>query len=131
MSGDNRPMGATRRAVLGSVVASLGIAGVAGANQGSLDVDADNLVAGNEQLTITLDGVGGREIQEVTVSISGIAFATVEVLERGQPILAVDASNLARNEKIRSQKAVTVEVWVSAGGEGFVGTDESQVILPG
>lgn len=118
----------TRRTILGTLAALAGTAGVASADQQALDVDADNLVASNRRFTITVDGVRGSEIQEVTVTVGGVAFAVVEVLERDPAVLVVEASNLVENESIRRRGAVEVSVWLAAGGEPFTGSDESQVI---
>jgi hypothetical protein len=128
MTDESEPAGTTRRTVLGAVAAGLGTAGVAGATRKELDVDADNLVASNRRFTITVDGVRGSEIQEVTVTVGGVAFAAIEVLERDPAVLVVEASNLIESEPIRRRGAVEVSVWLAAGGEELTGSDKSQVI---
>lgn len=103
--------------------------GLASAGQREIDVDADNLVAGNPRYTVTLYGLSAGEIDEVTVTVGGVAFAAVEILARDPAVLAVDASNLAEAESIRSRDVVEVAVWVGTGDEEFAGTDRSQVIV--
>ena len=120
----------TRRTILASIAATLGTGSAAANAQAAdpIDVDADNLVAGNERFTITLDGVPSGEIGDVAVTVGGVAFAVVEVLGRDPPVLAVNASNLVGSESIRGQDTVEVLVLIVAGGRKFRGTDESQVI---
>ena len=137
MTGAKRLSSATRRTVLAGLAAALGT-GTAAATDAtprnaytdppSVEVNADNLVAGNSRFTVTVEGVRGSDVETATVTIGGIAFATVEVLERDPAVLAVDASNLVESESIRSQDAVEVSILVNAGGEEFAGTDETQVI---
>lgn len=128
MTGSKLPSPTTRRTVLGTLAALAGTTGLASATQQELDVDADNLVAGNSRFTITVEGVRGDTVQSATVTIGGISFATVEVLERDPAVLVVDPSNVIESESIHTQNTVEVTVRVVSGGEEFVGTDESQVI---
>lgn len=140
MTESKHPRPATRRTVIAGLAATLG-AGSASATTADparrnvdsgptpVDVDADNLVAGNSRFTITVEGVRGSDIETATVTVGGISFATVEVLERDPAVLAVDASNLIASESIASQDAVEVAILLAASGEEFAGTDESQVIV--
>lgn len=129
MFDEHEPPGTTRRTVLGTLAAVAGTAGVASAAQQEFDVDADNLVAGNPRFTVTLDGLPASELGEVTVSVGGIAIASVDVIDGASAILALDARNLAEHDAIQNSDAVTVEVWAQAGGQEYAGTDESLVIL--
>lgn len=141
MSGANHPSSATRRTVLAGLAATLGSGSVAAtgrpthrarcvvnADQPATDVDADNLVAGNSQYTITVKGVAGSAIETTTVTIGGIAFASVEVLERDPAVLVVDPSNLVESESIRNEGTVEVSVLVETGSRRITGTEEVQVI---
>lgn len=119
----------TRRTVLGTLAAMVGTTGLASADQRELDVDADNLVAGNRWFTVALDGVRTDDIDELTITVGGVAFAAVEVFGETSPVLAVDARNLARSDRIRDRNAVTVEVGVEAGERRYAGSDESRVVL--
>lgn len=128
MLDEHEPAGTTRRNVLGAVAAVPGTASVASATQQALDVDADNLVAGNRWFTVALDGVRTDEIDELALTVDGVAFAAVEMFDGASPVLAVDARNLAPSDRIRNQDAVTVEVWVEAGGQRYAGSDETRVV---
>ena len=142
MSGSNYLSSSARRTVLAGLAAILGTGSSAvtaratdparrGVDSGptSTDVDADNLVASNSRFTVTVEDVPGSNVQTATVTIGEIAFAVVEVLERDPAVLAVDASNLIESKSIRNQDTVEVTIRIDAGGNEFVGTDETQVIV--
>lgn len=137
MTDSNHPGSATRRTVLATFTGALAaLAGTLGAGPATAsgratrpaEIDADNLVAGNHQFTITVDGVSGNEVEEATVVIAGVAFAAVVVHEREPAVLAVDASNLVESESIRHRDAVEVAILAAADGRTLAGVDESQVI---
>lgn len=121
--------GTTRRTLVGSILLGLGVPGIASATQQPLELDADNLVAENPRFTITVAGLDGEDVREVTVVVDGVAFATVEILQRDPAVLVVDPRNLARAGRFDGRDSVDVDVWVSTGEGEFAGSDESQVLL--
>lgn len=125
------PTNRTRRTVLGATMAAAigGLASVGGrAAAGELRVDADTLIEGNDWFTVAVDGVRAAEVEETTVSIDGIAFASVEAIPGTPLLLAVDAGSLLDHERIRRTDSVSVEVTVTVGGDRRTGTDESRVV---
>lgn len=118
----------SRRTILGIVAASLGVGGASATTNETIEADADNLVAGNDRLTITLDGVSVDDITDVTVVIDDVAFARVDVVERERPVLVIDHSNLVRSDRLAGRTIVAVDVEVSTGNRTYLGSDVVQVV---
>lgn len=122
--------GTSRRRVLGAAAAAIGALGFGGraAAKQSIRADADSLVAGNGTFTVALEGVSASAIENATVKVNGIAFASVDVVPGEPPLLAIEVSNLLGHESIRGRDTVPVEVGVETGGERVEASDESRVV---
>lgn len=123
----------SRRAVLGAAAtasaigALAGLGGRAGARQ-SLSIDADTLVEGNGTFTVAVEGVPAAALSEATVSVGGVAFASVEVVEGSPPLLVIEVSSLLGEERIQGQDSVAVEVGVESDGNRLSATDEVRAV---
>lgn len=117
-----------RRSILGIAAAILGSGQAAATSTEAIRADADNIVAGNDRLTITLDGVTTDEIESVSVVVDGVAFARVDVLEREKPVLMINPSNLAESERLVDRTIVAVDVRVTTAEQSYLGSDIVQVV---
>lgn len=124
------------KGAVASGAAALGLAGVSGsaAAQQNLNIDADNLVAQNGLLSITLQNTSVLNnldvtVEDIEVTIQDITVTVVDLIDVGDvSVLTVDIENALNNLDLNALNTVDVVVNVLSDTGQIGGSETVQVV---